>query len=76
MPDDSTLSVGGCERLAQSWMLALRAERKSPQTLKAYGDGLRAYLTWCAAKPAEPLTRPALNLWVAELLEGAMEWRL
>ncbi len=51
-------------------MLALRAERKSPQTLKAYGDGVRAYLTWCTAKPAEPLTRAALNLWVAELLEA------
>ncbi|WP_395659148.1 tyrosine-type recombinase/integrase [Nocardioides sp.] len=64
------MDVASCDLLAQSWMLALRAERKSPQTLKAYGDGVRAYLTWCTAKPAEPLTRAALNLWVAELLEA------
>lgn len=66
----SSLSVSEAELLAQSWQLALRAERKSPQTLKAYGDGLRAYLAWCAAKPADPFTRAALNLWVAELLEA------
>jgi site-specific recombinase XerD len=24
-------------------------ERKSPQTVKSYGDGVRAYLNWCAA---------------------------
>lgn len=34
--------------LLSSWELHLRAERKSPQTVKAYGDGVRAYLTWCA----------------------------
>ena len=40
--------------LLGSWELHLRAERKSPQTVKAYGDGVRAYLGWCAAndKPA------------------------
>lgn len=56
--------------LAESWQLALRAERKSPQTLKAYGDGVRFYLDWCADQEADPLTRPALNLWVAGLLDG------
>ena len=65
-----TLTVVDAELLAQSWQLALRAERKSPQTLKAYGDGVRAYLAWCVAAPAEPFTRAALNLWVAELLEA------
>lgn len=34
--------------LLGSWELNLRAERKSPQTIKSYGDGVRAYLTWCA----------------------------
>jgi site-specific recombinase XerD len=40
--------------LLPSWELHLRAERKSPQTVKSYGDGVRAYLNWCAAnnKPA------------------------
>ena len=40
--------------LLPSWELHLRAERKSPQTVKSYGDSVRAYLNWCAAndKPA------------------------
>ena len=35
------LSVVEAEHLAQSWQLALRAQRKSPQTLKSYGEGVR-----------------------------------
>lgn len=40
--------------LLGSWELHLRVERKSPMTIKSYGDGVRAYLRWCAAngKPA------------------------
>ncbi|MGB3761840.1 MAG: tyrosine-type recombinase/integrase [Ornithinimicrobium sp.] len=64
------VSTTDAELLAQSWQLALRAERKSPQTLKAYGDGVRQYLAWCTAHDAEPITRASLNLWVAELLDG------
>ena len=56
--------------LAESWQLALRAERKSPQTLKAYGEGVRQFLAWCTEKDVEPFTRAALNLWVAQLLDG------
>jgi integrase/recombinase XerD len=49
MPDSPDLAD-----LLGSWELHLRAERKSPQTVKAYGDGVRAYLAWCSAndKPA------------------------
>lgn len=36
------------EYLLGSWELSLRAERKSPQTVKAYGDGVRAFLRFCA----------------------------
>lgn len=32
-----------------SWELHLRAERKSPQTVKSYGDGVRRFLHWAAA---------------------------
>jgi site-specific recombinase XerD len=64
------VKVADAELLAESWQLALRAERKSPQTLKSYGDGVRAYLAWCDAKTVEPMTRAGLNLWVAELLEA------
>ena len=41
-----------------------------PQTLKAYGDGVRMYLDWCEANNADPMTRPALNLWISTLLDG------
>lgn len=64
-----TLSTADAKLLAESWQLALRAERKSPQTLKAYGEGVRQFLAWCAEREAEPFTRAALNLWVAQLLE-------
>jgi len=33
--------------LLASWELHLRAERKSPQTVKSYGDGIRSYIGWC-----------------------------
>lgn len=56
--------------LAQSWQLALRAQRKSEQTLKAYGDGLRMYLTWCTEHHLGPLDRKSLNGFVAGLLDG------
>jgi site-specific recombinase XerD len=56
--------------LADSWQLALRAERKSPQTLKSYGEGVRQFLDWCEANDAEPMQRASLNAWVADLLDG------
>jgi site-specific recombinase XerD len=65
-----SLTVSDAQLLAESWQLALRAERKSPQTLKAYSDGVRFYLTWCADRDVVPLTRASLNLWVAGLLDG------
>ncbi len=34
--------------LLPSWELALRAERKSPQTIKSYAEGVRQYLRWCS----------------------------
>ena len=64
------MSVTDAALLAESWQLALRAERKSPQTLKAYSDGVRFYLAWCADRDAEPLSRACLNLWVAGLLDA------
>ncbi|HRK44162.1 MAG TPA: tyrosine-type recombinase/integrase [Nocardioides sp.] len=65
-----SLDVDTAERLGSSWQLALRAQRKSPQTLKAYGDGLRLYLAWCAESDAEPLRRSSLNLFTAHLLDN------
>lgn len=34
--------------LLDSWELALRAERKSPQTVKTYTTGVKQYLAYCA----------------------------
>nr|MBA3310587.1 tyrosine-type recombinase/integrase [Nocardioidaceae bacterium] len=33
--------------LLDSWQLCLRAERKSPQTVKSYSTGVSQYLAWC-----------------------------
>lgn len=59
--------------LLGSWELALRAERKSPQTVKSYGDGVRAFLSWCkATDQSAELTRSRLRGFVEALLaDGA-----
>jgi site-specific recombinase XerD len=64
------VKVADAELLAESWQLGLRAERKSPQTLKTYSDGVRFYLAWCVDQGAEPMTKGALNRWVAGLLDA------
>lgn len=65
-----SLNVPECRLLADSWALSLRADRKSPQTLKSYGDGLRYFLDWCEQRDAEPLSRASLRAWVTALLDG------
>lgn len=60
--------------LLPSWELALRAERKSPQTIKSYGDGVRGFLRWCDANDHSPaLTRDLVKGFVADLLDGGAE---
>ncbi len=56
-----------------SWELHLRAERKSPQTVKAYGDGVRTYLAWCerAGRPAITDRHQLREFIDALLTEGA-----
>jgi integrase/recombinase XerD len=55
--------------LLPSWELHLRAERKSHETTKSYGDGVRAYIRWCQAndKPAV-LDRQQLREFIDGLL--------
>ena len=65
-----SLSAAEAEQLAVSWQLALRAERKSPQTLKSYGEGVRQYLAWCTEHGLEPFVRANLSGWTAALLDG------
>jgi integrase/recombinase XerD len=60
--------------LLTSWELALRAERKSPQTVKAYGDGVRRFLTFCESTGSSPvLERATVAAFVADLLEQGAE---
>jgi integrase/recombinase XerD len=60
--------------LAESWLVHLRAERKSPATLRIYRAGVRAYLAWCEqnGQPAI-LDRNLLAAFTAELLDSGAE---
>lgn len=60
--------------LAASWLVHLRAERKSPATLRIYTAGVRAYLAWCAdnAQPAV-LDRVLVAAFTADLLDQGAE---
>jgi site-specific recombinase XerC len=60
--------------LLPSWELHLRAERKSPQTVKSYGDGVRRFLDWTAqvARRAA-LDRTSVHAFVAALLDAGAE---
>jgi site-specific recombinase XerD len=60
--------------LLPSWELSLRAERKSPQTIKSYGDGVRGFIRWCANNGHSPaLDRELVKGFVADLLDGGAE---
>lgn len=57
--------------LLDSWELALRAERKSPQTIKSYVAGVRQFLAWCGEHRHSPaLDRATVNRWIAAMLDG------
>ena len=60
--------------LLPSWELHLRAERKSPETVKSYGDGVRRFLAWAdgEGRPAV-LDRASVNAFTADLLEAGGE---
>ena len=66
MPDD-LLDLDG---LLQSWLIALRGERKSPSTLKAYKAGITAYMTFCQQQnlPVE-LSKPNVRAFMAFLAD-------
>jgi integrase/recombinase XerD len=71
-----SLDIGDAACLLKSFVLHLRGERKSPQTVKTYGDGVRAFLSWCEkTSPAGEvlLTPAAVNMWIAGLLDGGAE---
>jgi hypothetical protein len=59
--------------LLPSWELHLRAERKSPQTVKTYGDGVRRYLGYCTDQVLSTLDRTSLASFIASLLDAGAE---
>ena len=60
--------------LLPSWELTLRAERKSDQTIRNYGNGVRALLRWCEDNGHSPaLDRALVQGFVAALLDGGAE---
>lgn len=60
--------------LLPSWELALRSERKSAQTVKSYGDGVRAFLRWCESTGNSPaLDRTLMKMFVTDLLDAGAE---
>lgn len=60
--------------LYPSWIIHLKAERKSAQTLKSYGDGVRLWLDWAERSAIrQPLSRREVSRWIAELLDGGAE---
>jgi integrase/recombinase XerD len=60
--------------LLGSWELALRAERKSPATLRVYLGGARHFLAWCerTGTPAR-LERATVTAYIAWLLDQGAE---
>lgn len=62
------------DELVESWLLALRAERKSAHTLKTYAAGVRSYLAWCDEQGSAPnLSKQQVGAWVVEQLDGGSE---
>jgi integrase len=52
----------------------MRAERKSPATIKCYRDGARSYLRWCESSGNEPLlSKASAQAWIAEMLGNGAE---
>ena len=69
-----SLDIGDLRALLDSFLLNLRGERKSPQTVKTYGDGVRAFLTWCEATGAPAALEPAtVAAFIASLLDAGAE---
>lgn len=64
-----TLTTAELRALAPSWFVSLRADRKSPQTIRAYEAGVRLWLDWCEEHDADTLDRARLREYVAGLLD-------
>lgn len=64
----------GVSELVDSWIITLKAERKSPATISSYLTGVRLYLRWCAAHDLpDVIDKRAVQSWVADLLADGAE---
>jgi integrase/recombinase XerD len=60
--------------LLPSWQLVMKAERKSPGTIKTYTDGVNRFLRWCAENGHHAeLTRAAVQAFLTDLLDDGAE---
>lgn len=60
--------------LLPSWILSLRAERKSPATVKSYTTGIDGFLDWAdAAGVPAVLDKPTVNAFSSHLLDAGRE---
>lgn len=59
------------ELLGESWARSLRAERKSPNTVRIYTDSLRKFLSWCVSNDRQPvLNRDNVRDFIIALTEA------
>lgn len=66
----TALSVDDLTALAASWELHLRAQRKSPHTLKLYGAGVRFWLDYAQQHDRPPLARATVTAYMTGLLDA------
>jgi len=60
--------------LLNDWLLDLRGQHKSPNTLKRYGNGVRAFLRWAEQSGTAPvLDRRTVAAFLADLIGGGQE---
>lgn len=70
MTELSDITVDQAAALVPPWLLALRAEHKSPATIKVYTHGVQTYLTWCTLRRVAPMSRTSMNTWIAQMLDA------
>jgi integrase/recombinase XerD len=57
--------------LLSSWLVVLRAQRKSPLTLRSYRVSVEAFLEFCTAhRIPQELTKPNVIAWLASLADS------
>ncbi|BCI83589.1 tyrosine-type recombinase/integrase [Mycobacterium sp. SMC-18] len=65
-----TATVPDLHELQSSWILSMRAQRKSPATIEQYEIGLRLFLRWCDEHGHQAvIDRQLTQLFIADLLE-------